>query len=421
VSPLKIAVVVEQFPALSETFILRQVTGLVDAGHEVDIFSNRRPDGHLVHEQVREYRLERRVHYVHTARTARSALLRDAGLLAQLSARRPDALRLLQREGSAPYGGRRSLLRRLRVLLPRDRYDVVHCHFGNIGLAYRFAAAYWRVPLVVSFHGFDFSRDPQRYGPRLYDPLFPVADAVTVNSEYARERLEELGCPPSALRILHYGVQRPAVPPRTHRARGTADDPARLLTVARLVEKKGVEYAIRAVATVGATVPGVRYDIIGDGPLRPELEALARSLGVADRIVFRGPQEQRAVQAALAEADLFILPSVTAASGDQEGTPNVLMEASSYGVPVVSTLHSGIPEVVRDGETGFLVPERDVPALADRIAFLAGDPELRTTMGRAGRRYMEQCFDVQVVTAQLEELYREAIARRQARTGATAR
>ena len=405
---MKIAVVVDRFPVLSETFILRQITGLIELGHQVDIFANRRPTEALVHQQVHDYRLDRRVTYVYDAGAPDVSWTRDAPLALHLGVRRPAALRMLGRERSAPHGGRRSLLPRLRVLLPRRRYDIVHCHFGNVGLAYRFAAAYWHAPLVVSFHGFDYSRDPQRYGPRLYEPLFAVADGVIVNSVHARGRLEALGCPRSVLHVLHYGVDRPTVAPRVHRARGS-DEAVRLLTVARLVEKKGVEYAIRAVARVACAGTSLRYEIIGDGPLRAELETLARSLGVADCVVFRGAEEQQAVQAAMSEADLFVLPSVTAASGDQEGTPNVLMEASSYGVPVVSTYHSGIPEVVLDGRTGCLVPERDVPTLAERIAFLAAHPDVRTTMGRAARRHIEQHFDIHVLNRQLASLYSELV------------
>jgi colanic acid/amylovoran biosynthesis glycosyltransferase len=408
---VKIAMIVDRFPAVSETFILRQIVGLLALGHEVDVFADRQPAGDPVHQAVSHAGLDRRVRYAHDSRHAIPWWMRDVALAAQLAVRRPAALRLLRRARSAPYGGRRALLPRLGVLLPRPRYDVVHCHFGNVGLAYRFVTECWDAPLLVTFHGFDFSRDPRVFGPRLYEPLFAMVDGVTVNSAYARDRLGELGCARDALRILHIGVD-----PRDYAFRDRRLAPShggvRVLTVARLVEKKGVEYALRAVAQVAPTVPGLRYDIIGDGPLRAELEALARSLGVADRVTFHGAQEQDRVRSAMADADLFLLPSVTAASGDQEGTPTVLVEASSCGLPVVSSWHSGIPEVVLDGRTGCLVPERDVPALARQLCFLIAHPEVRARMGRLGRQHIEEHFDIRQLNRDLEALYRELITAR---------
>lgn len=411
---MRIAEIVEYFPAVSETFILRQMTGLAALGHEVDVFANRRPGrDHVVHSEVHDSGLDRRVRYVHGVHPAPPSLARDAALALRLAVQRPTVLRMLGRERSAPYGGRRELLPRLKVLAGRGGYDVVHCHFGSVGLAYRFAAEYWNAPLVVSFHGIDFSRDPRVLGPRVYEPLFAVANAVTVNCAYARDRLEELGCPPERLHILHLGVDPSDY---TFRERGVnGRDEVRILTVSRLVEKKGVEYALRAVAQVARSGQRVRYEVIGDGPLRAELEALARSLGLDEQVTFRGSQEQQVVRSAMWEADIFLLPSVTAENGDQEGTPTVIIEASSSGLPVVSTFHSGIPEEVLDGRTGCLVPERDADALADRLRFLIAHPEVRATMGRAGRRHIEQQFDIRALNQQLEGIYDELVARHRTR------
>ncbi|HET7563613.1 MAG TPA: glycosyltransferase [Gemmatimonadaceae bacterium] len=410
---MRIAEIVEYFPAVSETFILRQMVGLAALGHKVDVFSNRRPqDEYVVHEQVHDSGLDRRVRYVHGGRPVPQSLARDAALALRLAVQRPSVLRMLGRDRSAPYGGRRSLLPRLKVLAGRGGYDVVHCHFGTVGLAYRFAAEYWNAPLVVSFHGIDYSRDPLVFGPRVYEPLFEIANAVTVNCAYARDRLEQLGCPREKLHILHLGVDPSDYTFRERRENGRNE--VRILTVARLVEKKGVEYALRAVAQVACTTPGVHYEIIGDGPLREELESLARSLGVDGCVTFRGSQEQHVVRSAMWEADIFLLPSVTAKNGDQEGTPTVIIEASSSGLPVVSTFHSGIPEVVLDGRTGCLVPERDASALADRLRFLIAHPEVRSTMGRAGRRHIEQEFDIRALNRQLEGIYTGLVAQRHA-------
>ncbi len=404
---MRIAVVVRSFPAVSETFILRQITGLLDLGEDVRVVSDRHPGGEPVHESFRAYGLGRRVRYVHPPGgrpPASSEALRAARTVGRLALRTPSALGYLSGGRSAPYGGRRKLLPRLAAL--ESPFDVAHCHFGDVGLDYAFMGEARGVPLVVSFHGYDYSRFPLQRGPEVYHRLFAATRRVLVNSEVARERLQKLGCPADQLRVLHYGLD-----PETFRFRergtGRKPGPVRLFTVARLVEKKGIEYALRAVARIRAEHPDLVYEIIGDGPLREPLERLAGELGVADVVAFRGAQPQDVVRQAFHDADLFLLPSVVAGDGDQEGLPNVLMEASSSGLPILSTWHSGIPEIVLDGESGFLVPERDAEALAARLVELLCAPESWSRMGRAGRRHVEAEFDIRALNRRLREIYRE--------------
>jgi colanic acid/amylovoran biosynthesis glycosyltransferase len=157
----------------------------------------------------------------------------------------------------------------------------------------------------------------------------------------------------------------------------------------------------------------VHYDVIGDGPLRRELEALASSLGLAGDVRFLGAATNAVVQDAMRQADLFVLPSVTAANGDEEGTPTVLMEAAYRGMPVVATWHAGIPEVVADGESGMLVPERDVEALAAAIRAMLESRDQWPAMGAAGRRLViERGHLLRDVAARLETLYLEVVPER---------
>src|SRR5262249_11458236 len=152
--------------------------------------------------------------------------------------------------------------------------------------AFRFAKELWQAPFIVTFHGYDFSRFPAQHGSDVYRRLFEVADRVTVNCDYVRRRVEALGCPAEKLHRLHMGVD-PKSLPFAERVLG-AGEPVRLLTVARLVEKKGVEYAVRAVAKVRETYPDVRYDIIGDGPLRPRIERLIDERGLERVVTLHG-------------------------------------------------------------------------------------------------------------------------------------
>lgn len=406
---MKIGLVVEHFPALTETFILRQITGLIRRGHEVRIFSDKRPPpGDPVHSDVRSYRLLERTRYLEPPPGDWRTKAADASLLARLSLTRPSVLRLLTRPRASAYGGRRVLLSRLHAVTWLAGSDVVHCHFGHIGLRYRFLADALGAPLVTSFYGHDFSRIPQRTSGDVYTPLFEDAFRVLVLGDFVRDRVAGLGCAPDRIETLHIGVD-PADHPFEAREPPPAGEPIRLLSVARLVEKKGLEFAIRAMARLSSEYSDLRYEVIGGGPLRDSLIRLATEEGLGDRIRFLGARPQSEVRRAMREAHIFLQPSVTASDGDQEGTPTVLMEASASGLPVVATRHAGIPEIVLDGKTGFLVQERDVEALAGRIEHLLRHPGLWESLGRAGRRHVEAEYDVRRLNDQLEAVYEEAV------------
>jgi colanic acid/amylovoran biosynthesis glycosyltransferase len=243
--------------------------------------------------------------------------------------------------------------------------------------------------------------------------LFQTVDAVTVNSEYTRAKIIELGCPAERIHNLHVGLNLDQFP-FLDRVRQPAE-PARLLTVGRLVEKKGIEYAIRAMATLQHNYPVLRYEIIGDGPLRSSLEQLTQKLGLEGKVVLHGARDSQFVQERMAAAHVFILPSVTAADGDQEGTPVSLMEAQASGLPVLATRHSGIPEVVLDGVSGFLLPERDVEGLAQKLVYLLENPEVCRALGARGRQHVENQFDLRKLNQDLAVIYRQTMARFDAR------
>ncbi len=189
-----------------------------------------------------------------------------------------------------------------------------------------------------------------------------------------------------------------------------ADDHGiKLLTVARLVEKKGVEYGIRAVARILERYPEIRYEIAGDGPLKNDLRSLIADLNIEKNVKLLGWKEQDDIVELMTRADVLLAPSVTSRDGDQEGIPVVLMEALAQGVPVVSTLHSGIPELIEDGVSGFLVPERDAGSLADRLAFLIDNPARMREMGFEGRKAVEMNYDSNKLNDQLVRIYKELI------------
>ena len=417
---MRVAFFVPSFPETSETFILRQVTGLLDRRHEVRIFAYRTAMGGPVQEAVTTYHLDELVRVLPNRR--------DVSAQVGVSAERPPGSRrwprpsprvvgCLRQHYADRMGGWNTLLRTLAMLGEERPFDVVHCHYGDIGLRYAVAARLWRAPLIVSFYGYDCSALPLERGARVFEPLFREAHAVTVLSHHMASRLQVLGCPPGLLRRVPLAVDPAMRKPRADAARHAGPH---LLTVARLMEKKGIQFALHALGLVIDEFPGVEYEIVGAGPLLGELQDLTRTLGLEHNVRFVGAQSQAYVGEALHRADVFLLPSVTAANGDEEGTPTVLLEAALCGIPVLSTLHAGIPDIVQDETSGYLVPERDPDALAARLRALLREPERRRAMGEAGRRYAEAHHATSVVAKRLEQIYVEMGGRdrRRSRQGA---
>jgi colanic acid/amylovoran biosynthesis glycosyltransferase len=440
---LRVAILLGSFPLISETFILRQITGLLDRGHDVRILASH-VDHHpsIVHPEVTEYGL-----YSRTT----SMDLPDAEL-AELSAfplsgktwiagaehPLPNWRRLVQ---AAPTLFRNALLRpgllvqvlstheyregarSLSALYRLDKCskfshfpDVSHAHFGNVANDFRFVRRLWNAPLVASFHGYDFTTLVRTEGPDLYTKLFQTVDLVTANSQFTARSLEQLGCPPHKIRLLPVGLdpQKFAYKERTL----SPSEPVRILSIGRLVPKKGHEFVIRALAQLRDAPTDIEYLIVGDGHLRGALQSLATELGIASRVHFYGAVSGDRMPDILARSHLFVMPSVNI-DGDQEGQGLALQEAQAAGLPVITTDHSALPEGLLEGVSGYIVPERDVGALAEKILFLVNNPQLWPALGRAGRKYASEHYDIAVLNERLSNIYIEAIqAFRTRRTGA---
>jgi colanic acid/amylovoran biosynthesis glycosyltransferase len=409
---MRIAFLVGSFPSLSETFILNQITALLDRGHDLDIYACPSSEN-KVHPDVEKYKLLERVTYVTTSHGAIFQSIKGTVLSAKRLASRPGTL--LGSLNVAKRGRRAASLKLLHWAAAfkanGKRYDVVHGHFGPNGLravALReIGAIHPSTRVVTTFYGYDVHFYPRRHGPRVYQPLFNQGDLILALSQTMKSDLAAMGCLVDKLRVHHIGIDlaqfafTPRQPP--------ADNVLRLVSIARLVEKKGLEYAIKAVAQVAAGGQKLVYNIIGDGEMRPFLEDLAAKLNLAGTVNLLGWKTQTEVLDILQQSHILLSPSVTASYGDQEGTPVALMEAMAMGMPVIGTTHSGIPEMIRDNECGYLVPERDSVALGHAISRLAREASRWTAMGRAGRSNVEQHFEKGTLCEQLIAYYRELI------------
>jgi colanic acid/amylovoran biosynthesis glycosyltransferase len=367
---LKLAMVVGAFPKLSETFVLQQITSLLDLGHDVHIFAFEQPREAVVHPVVQERRLLERTLYLNGPSRISSRL---GGLLATVRGREP------------------------------ERFDALVCHFGHVAEKARMLRRQRRLggPLAVVFHAYDLTVWLATRPTGAYSPLLAEAALLLPISEHWREKLLNLGADPRKLEVLRMGVDCDAFQYRERSAEPSTS--LRLLSVGRLVEKKGFVYAIEALAKARASLGNRRilYEIVGDGPLREELQRAARYHGVDDLVVFHGALATDRIRVLMDSMHCLVVPSVTAADGDMEGLPIVLMEAMAQGLSIIATRHSGIPELVRDGETGRTVPERDAAALAQAVVDWARTPETWPLLTARARRLIEQDFDARIQAERL--------------------
>ena len=299
-------------------------------------------------------------------------------------------------------------------LLQDQKLQLLHAHFGVDAVYALPLASALNLPLVTTFHGFDattstrsllFSHSPSWVNYAIQRrQLARQGDLFICVSEYIRQRLLELGFPEDRTFVHYIGVNTDVITPPKKQIRQ-----ATILHVGRLVEKKGTEYLIRAFAIVAQKIAEARLLLIGEGPLRSKLDKLANELGVERKIEFLGARSHSEVLAQMGRATMLVVPSITAASGDMEGLPTVAIEAGAMALPVIGSLHSGIPEAIIDGKTGFLVAERDVKALAERMWHLLTHDRERHDMSCAARALVESKFSLHKQTQQLEELYRQLL------------
>jgi colanic acid/amylovoran biosynthesis glycosyltransferase len=313
------------------------------------------------------------------------------------------------RRGGGDYHARFHHRRALR-LLRRERARLLHAHFGYTGVHALPLRRRSGLPLVTSFYGEDASRlgrDPA--WRERYAELFAEGERFLAEGPHMRERLLALRCPPEKVQLVPICIPVARYP---FRARGAVPrgEPVRLFFCASFREKKGLRYALEAVARARRERPALSLRVGGDGPERAGMQELARGLGIGDCTEWLGFLPHARMLEEMHAADLFLQPSVTAANGDDEGgAPTTLLEAQACGLPVLATLHADIPHVVEHGESGLLSPERDALRLAGNLLELLETPERWAAMGESGRERMQRLHDVAVVVERLEDLYLELV------------
>lgn len=395
----KIDYLVSRFPVTSETFIVRELDALsTTTGLTIGLRSLYRSPDQQVHDIARPW-MDKLV------RPGVGASL--AGFVWALL-RHPLITLSILASVVRGYAARPGLLIRALATVPiatahaRDLHSAggtrhIHAHYATYpALAAWICSRLAGVTYSVTIHAHDLYVDQSMLGRKL-----DGADFIVTVSEYNRRLLERYTSTP--VQVIHCGISTAAYP---FRPRQIPDQgPIHALCVASLQEYKGHEVLLRALALGGPGVDRIELDLIGNGPLKDQLQALATELGLASRIRFLGGQSETAVKQALAEADLFVLPSIIAADGQMEGLPVALMEALASGTPTVSTSLSGIPELVIPGQTGLLATPADAQSLRDTLEQLIASGAALEEYARTGRDLVEREFDINATTATLRALF----------------
>lgn len=377
---MRVAHICEAFSPLSETFIYDQIVELETQGEECHVITLRRDN-----ETSRPFPRVHTIQCPWSPRRIRDRMLVSLGQL--------DRERYLW-----PY-----LRPQLEHALRKIKPDVIHAHFGPMGACIARVANALRIPLTVSFYGFDTSVLPRDNAwRRLLQDTFAQADAIVALSQVMKRQLEQLGSAPGRTHIIHLGKRLDEFPYSAWDGRPIKH----WISVGRLTEKKGHKDAIQAFQKIAALDLSSTLTIIGEGEDHATIAAYVSRTGLHDRIKLLGALSNHETRNRMLASDAFILCSKTASNGDSEGTPTVLLEAQALGLPCISTTHSGIPEVIPTQSNWLLAGEGDINGLFDRMHRLIHcNADEVSQIVSAGRAIVEANFDIARETEQLRALF----------------
>ena len=396
---LKVAYFLSIFPKLSESFILNEIVELIKV-HDVQIFSWLHSSETVTHDEIKEYQLLNRTHYFAVKRICEKNPFRFLkyfikAVMHSLTVKRIST-KELKRDLKLAY---------FATIMEKEKVELIHAHFTDMGHIARRLGKMLGLPYTLTAHAFDIYMDPD---PEELRTVMDEAGLVITISEYNTDYLKgEIGVK-NRIEVIRCGIDIDKFKPEK---KIKADGIIQLLTVARLVEKKGIAYLIKAIPRVIKEVPNCELTIIGSGPRYDDLQHLMHDLELEGYVQFKGDVSDSALMQYYNGADMFILPCIVAETGDRDGIPVGMMEAMTMELPVISTTVSGIPELVEAGASGILLPPRDEKAIADAIIALCKDSESRVAMGKEGRKKIERGFNVRTEVGKLIGVF-ETVAKR---------
>ena len=399
-----LAIVVKGYPRLSETFIARELEGLEKRGLLFSLHALRNPGEDAA---LTRYNLHARCQYLPeylhdapvTVLRAFFSAFRLPGFHRAWTLFRRDLAKDPSRARVRRFGQACVLANSIN-----SHARHIYCHFSHSPASVtRYAAAMLSIGYSISAHAKDAWTDP------VWDLSAKLEGArfvVTCNTA-ARQRLESLA-PSRAVQLIHHGIDRSLVVARASdsgRDGGDADNPVRVLAVARAVEKKGLRHLLDALSLLP---PGLHYrlDHFGGGPLLPSLKATAQASGIAGKVTFHGAAAHEQIIAAMDRSEILVFPADVASDGDRDGIPNVILEANARGLCVVACRAGGVGEVVEDGATGALIERADAAALSAQIERAIRQPALRQQWAENALTVNMQRFDADAGHERLAQMLR---------------
>ncbi|MBC1605343.1 colanic acid biosynthesis glycosyltransferase WcaL [Listeria rocourtiae] len=392
---MKVLFFISSFPKLSETFILSQITGLINRGVDVEILSWNEVYTSQEHGAVAEYKLRDKTTYIQIPENKIKRFLKGAGIFIKEFFKHPylamDTLNG-KKHGQMAYSLR--LLYALDYFSKRKKADAVICHYGPNGNIASFFKQHGLLEekTMVFFHGHDLTSFVEKWGDAIYSALFQTDIELLPVSDYFAKKLIQLGANQETICKHAMGINPTEfsyIEPRV------LEGELQLLTIGRLTEKKGIDKAIEVVHLLKERGISVKLSVLGDGELRTELTDLITKLDVADCVTLHGWKTQDEINIAIEQTDILIQLSRTAKTGDMEGIPMVLMEGMARGKIVLSTYHSGIPELITSGDNGWLVAENNIEEAADKIEEIIANKEQWRPMSKAAQAKIEADFDIE--------------------------
>lgn len=384
-----------RFPLASETFVLNQVVSFIKMGYEVSILSVYPGDMDKLHEDYVRYDIKNKVSHIFEND------LSTKNNFSKLGGRALFSLKALMNGRFSAFDTRRFGFLAYSLLLPsligcmrrKVESEIIVSHFGPCGVLANSLkqCGFLSGKIITVFHGYDLSatRLLNRYSA-FYKKLFIEGDLFFPVSQVWETKLIEMGCSKEKINIIRMGIK---VDEFNYTPRELSYERLRVISVCRLTEKKGLNYAIQACDILNKSGYDFNYTIIGYGDLQDSLQELINKLNLEKKVKIVGFQPQSVVKTMLMESDIFLLPSITASNGDMEGIPVALMEAMAIGLPVISTYHSGIPELIDDDFSGWLCPERDFLKIAEiLISIINGERDVKYIEGNA-RIKIEESFN----------------------------
>ncbi|MGL1890175.1 MAG: glycosyltransferase [Spirochaetaceae bacterium] len=398
----EVTILTSKFPNLTETFILNQVIGLMDEGIKVNTISLHKTDLTNAHPDFNSYNCVDFLSVIGIPSNKIKRVLKSILIFIKLMFICPGkTLKAIDKK----YTTASKSLKNLYILnsYRNKNIDVLQAHFGPNGIIGAFLKDVGIVKkLVVTFHGSDINSYPKRHGENVYKTLYKNADVISTNTQFTADKVIKNGVVPKKIQIIPVGLLCKNFPVRVDPGDTTNK---KILTVGRLVEKKGHIWMIKAMKDILKSYPNTIWNIVGSGPLEESLKNRVKENNLEKNIIFLGALKSPDVIKNLKESHIFVLPSVTASSGDMEGQGLVLQEAQSMAVPVVSTLHNGIPDGVLDGKSGYLVPEKDDKSLAQAIIKLLADDDLRSSMGKTGAKFVRENYDISILSKKWLDIF----------------